>query len=84
MKDKPASIPKTATDPVCGHDISLSTSHFSVQSGDMTHYFCSHACRQEFLKRQETNGKAVKKRLWARYLSRLNKATDGRTPPCCS
>lgn len=74
-------------DPVCLMKVAPDKKDFTFTYKMRTYYFCAESCRKAF----ETNpdkyleSKASKpKGWWGRYLERLNKATGGKTPECCS
>jgi YHS domain-containing protein len=74
-------------DPVCLMKVAPARKDFTFTYKLRTYYFCAESCRKAF----ETNpdkyleSKAPKRKgWWARYLERLNKATGGKPPECCS
>ena len=74
-----------ATDPVCGIKVHPEQSAFSTIYAKSSYYFCSQACLDAFKRESEryhAGSKKASKGLWAKYLDRVQKATDGK-PPCC-
>ena len=43
-----ASVPATATDPVCGMTVTAGPGSYPVEHDGITYYFCSAGCRQQF------------------------------------
>jgi YHS domain-containing protein len=82
----PSTTTNKQTDPVCGHPIDPDRSNlYTADYADRRFYFCSQGCLERFRQDRERftrpAGKGLKG-LWARYLARVQKATDGK-PPCC-
>ena len=76
---------KKSIDPVCGMAVESESAVFHIESGGATYFFCAEGCRRAFAADSErylNPAPAKPKRIWGRYLERLNKATGGR-PPCC-
>lgn len=75
----------SAIDPVCGRRVDPRQTRFIISSGNEMKYFCSEKCQRGFTASgwQAAATSRKKKGFWARYLARLNKATGGKTPPCC-
>ena len=72
-------------DPVCQMKVAKNSKVPMFTFRADTYYFCAQACREAFIADPDKylGAKPPKKKgLWARYLERLNKATDGK-PPCC-
>jgi len=73
-------------DPVCKMTVDPQHNRiFSVYKKNRF-YFCADACRKAFV---ENPAKYLEDKpakppgIWQRYLTRLNKATGGKTPACC-
>lgn len=76
---------KTVVDPVCGMDVTMGKTPFMVHYQGAGYYFCAEACRKAFEKdpgRYLGCSPSRRKGFWARYLDRLNKATDGKSMKC--
>ena len=74
-------------DPVCLMTVAQDKKDFSFTYKMRTYYFCAESCRKTFENNPEKylESKVSKpKGLWGRYLERLNKATRGKPPECCS
>jgi len=75
-------------DPVCHMKVTPDKKDFAFSYYKMrTYYFCSESCRKAFEANPEKypESKSTKhKGWWGRYLERLNKATGGKPPECCS
>ena len=72
-------------DPVCRMKITQPSEVHPFTFHADTYYFCADACREAFISNPDKylqTKEPKKKGLWARYLDRLNKATNGK-PPCC-
>ena len=75
----------TVTDPVCGMQIDPCKSDLMVKYEDRCFYFCEQTCLDSFKKNPKkfaeikTRGRI---RWWGRYLSKLNKATVGKSIKC--
>ena len=78
-----------AIDPVCGMQIDANAqSKLFISMRGHSYYFCTEKCRNEF---KQNPGKYMdvlnitknRKSWWGRYLDRVQKATDGKTPKCC-
>jgi YHS domain-containing protein len=85
--EKSTSPKQIFIDPVCLMKVTPDKRDFTFTYKMRTYYFCAESCRKAF----ETNPdkyletKASKpKGWWGRYLERLNKATGGKPPECCS
>ena len=85
--EKSISPKQVFIDPVCLMKVAPDKRDFTFTYKMRTYYFCAESCRKAF----ETNpdkylaSKAPKpKGWWGRYLERLNKATGGKSPECCS
>lgn len=76
-----------AIDPVCGLQIDPDAKLFISVRGH-SYYFCTEKCREEF-KQDPVKYMDVlniikdRKTWWSRYLDRIQKATNGKTPKCC-
>ena len=79
----------SAIDPVCGMQIKhedKSQQYMSVNGH--SYYFCTEKCRNEFEQdpakyTDVLNITKGRKNWWGRYLDRVQKATNGKTPKCC-
>ena len=82
MKTKPQLI-----DPVCHINVSAQQNALTTLWAGRTVYFCSAACKAQFMLNPTQYFETVEpKRMgfWQKYLQRLNKATGGKPPSCCS
>ncbi|MBW2409684.1 MAG: YHS domain-containing protein [Deltaproteobacteria bacterium] len=73
------------TDPVCGMLVDPCKSDLTAKYEDRCFYFCAQTCLDSFKKNPEKYAE-IKSRgrsgWWGRYLTKLNKATDGRSMKC--
>jgi YHS domain-containing protein len=74
-------------DPVCLMKVPPEKKDFTFTYKMRTYYFCAQSCRKAF----ESNpnkyleSKSPKRKgWWGRFLDRLDKATGGKPPECCS
>ena len=78
-------LTKTIIDPVCGMKVDPCSTDLATDIDGMKYYFCAEGCLKVF---EENPGKYLdpkktkKKGWWNRYLSKLNKATDGKPIKC--
>ncbi|WP_319405413.1 YHS domain-containing protein [uncultured Desulfosarcina sp.] len=76
---------KTFVDPVCGMSVDPATTAAKTCHNGVEIYFCARGCKKAFdAHPQKYTGSRKKKGFWKRYLDRLNKATGGKPPSCCS
>ena len=71
-------------DPVCGMKVNPAKAEAITNYKGAQIYFCAISCKKAF---DADPNKFIPNRLksfWSRYLDRLNKATGGRPPSCCS
>jgi YHS domain-containing protein len=76
------SVPNSAKCPVCGMTVEASCDGITVERDNLTYYFCSEVCKEEFEKK--TPGK--RKGWWGRYLERMEKSNRkafGTSGPKC-
>ena len=76
----------TYIDPVCLMKVSGDDNANRYTYKSRTYYFCAESCRKAFIDNPQKylDAKpAERKGLWARYLARLNKTTDGKAQKCC-
>jgi YHS domain-containing protein len=81
----PSTTTNKQTDPVCGLNIDPHRRPYSAVHAAHRYYFCSQDCLDRFHQDSERYARSAGKGLkgvWARYLARVRKATDGK-PPCC-
>ena len=77
-------INKGYMDPVCGIKLSpAKAAEISNYKGTQI-YFCATSCKKAFDADPKKFMSDKPKSFWSRYLDRLNKATGGRPPSCCS
>ena len=72
-------------DPVCQMKVTKNNKVPTFTFHSKTYYFCAEGCREAFISDPDKFlmvKPEKRKGLWARYLDRLNKATNGK-PPCC-
>ncbi|MGD9080070.1 MAG: YHS domain-containing protein [Desulfobacterales bacterium] len=75
---------KQYTDPVCGMKVNpAKAAAMTIYKGDQL-YFCAESCKITFDADPKKFAKNQPKSFWHRYLDKLNKATGGRPPSCCS
>jgi len=75
----------TVIDPVCGMQVDPCKTELTADYKDTRFYFCAQGCQEAFEKEPEKYQDpkpGQKKGWWNRYLSRLNKATDGKAMKC--
>ena len=75
----------TVIDPVCGMTVDPCKTELIADFKGTRFYFCAAGCLKAFEKEPEKYQDpklAHKKGWWGRYLSRLNKATDGKAMKC--
>ena len=75
----------TVIDPVCGMQIDPCKTEWMAKYEDRCFYFCAQVCMKSFEKNPEKFAEIKSRRrkgLWARYLAKLNKATDGKPIKC--
>lgn len=84
-----ASKKLSTIDPVCGLQIEPDNkSNYFVTASGRSYYFCTEKCRNEFNSNPAKytdilNVTKKRKSWWGRYLDRVQKATNGKTPKCC-
>lgn len=80
------SIEHSFIDPVCRMKVAKDSKVPSFVFQSETYHFCADSCRKAFRADPKKYLKKTTKRkgLWGRYLERLNKATGGKPPSCCS
>ena len=72
-------------DPVCGMQIDPCQTKLIADYQNTRFYFCAAGCQKAFEKepqKYQIPRSGRKKGWWGRYLSRLNKATDGKAMKC--
>jgi len=75
----------TVIDPVCGMTVDPCKTELIADFKGTRFYFCAAGCLKAFEKEPEKyqdSESGHKKGWWGRYLSRLNKATDGKAMKC--
>ena len=80
-----AASTNTVIDPVCGMQVDPCKTGLTADYQDTRFYFCAAACLKAFEEEPEKYQdpkSGQKKGWWGRYLSRLNKATDGKAMKC--
>ena len=75
---------KQHVDPVCGMKVDSTDSTAKTTFSGTRIYFCAESCKQLFDADPKKFMSNRPKSFWNRYLDRLNKATGGRPPSCCS
>lgn len=74
-----------AKDPICGMDVDPKQAQHSARDNGHTSYFCSQACKDEFVRRMSPS--RGKKGFFSRFLewvARGNKEHyDDKPPSCC-
>ncbi|MBR9981259.1 MAG: YHS domain-containing protein [Desulfatitalea sp.] len=71
-------------DPVCGASVDpIKTTHKANYKG-VERYFCTQGCKDRFESAPQDYIVTKRKGFWRRYLERLDKATGGKPPSCCS
>ena len=74
-----------ANDPVCGMMVDPQTAEFRTEHNGQTYYFCSKACRTEFLLHASNYTK--KNGFFGRFLDWIAKGNadkfNGKPPSCC-
>ncbi len=83
---KSTNITIKTVDPVCGMNVQDNNKILMSSYNGIQHYFCGKKCRKVFENNPQKylESSPKKKGIWGRYLERLNKATGGRPPSCCS
>ena len=74
-------------DPVCFTKVAPDNKDFTFTYKMRTYYFCAESCCKTFKSNPDKylESKPTKRKgWWGRYLERLNKATGGKPPECCS
>lgn len=74
-------------DPVCFMKVTPGKNDFTFTYKMRTYYFCAESCRKAFVANPDKyleSKTSKRKGWWTRYLQRLNKATGGKPPECCS
>jgi len=74
-------------DPVCLMKVAPDKKDFTFTYKMRTYYFWAESCRKAFKLNPDKylESKPTKRKgWWGRYLERLNKATGGKPPECCS
>lgn len=82
-----ANTSKNALDPVCRMTVNTDKTDLVFEWKGNSYYFCAEACRKTFEKNPEkyvAETSNSRKGWWGRYMERLNKATGGSPPKCCS
>ena len=69
-------------DPVCGMKVSDAKTSFVSTYANSIYHFCAECCLKAFEANPEKYLKPKKNGFWARYLERLNKATEGKPMKC--
>ena len=72
-------------DPVCGMEVDSDRTDLVATHAGCRYYFCAEACRKAFESKPDQyldNKKSKRKGWWGRYLSRLEKATGGKSMTC--
>ena len=77
-------IKKDYTDPVCGMKVNPGKAAAITNYKGAQIYFCAISCKKAFDADPKKFMPNQPKSFWSRYLDRLNKATGGRPPSCCS
>ena len=72
------------TDPVCGIKVTPDKGTEKTIYKKTQIFFCAKSCKEIFDADPKKFMPNQPKSFWKRYLERLNKATDGRPPSCCS
>ena len=75
---------KQYMDPVCGMKVNPADAAAQTTYSGAQIYFCAKSCKQTFDADPDKFMANRPKSFWSRYLDRLNKATGGRPPSCCS
>jgi YHS domain-containing protein len=76
---------KTVIDPVCGMQVDPCDTKLMTEYDDKCFYFCAEGCLRTFQDNPEkfTGTKSRQgKGWWGRYLTKLNKTTDGKAIKC--
>jgi YHS domain-containing protein len=87
IMEKSKSPKQNFIDPVCLMKVAPDKKEFKFTYKMRTYYFCAESCRQAFEANPDKyleSKPAKRKGWWGRYLERLNKATGGKPPECCS
>ncbi len=84
--EKQASMTRAVTevfvDPVCGMNVPINMTDLVAAYQGCNYHFCAEGCRNAFEANPAKYLKPKKKGFWARYLDRLNKATEGKPMKC--
>ena len=75
---------KQNIDPVCGMKVNPADAVAWTSYDGAQIYFCAKSCKMAFDADPKKFIPNRPKNFWGRYLDRLNKATGGRPPSCCS
>lgn len=75
---------RQTVDPVCGMNVTPAHAAGETTYQGRRIYFCAAGCKRAFDADPERYVSRRPKGLWGRYLDRLNKATGGKPPSCCS
>ena len=75
---------RKVVDPVCGMAVRPHTAAAQTNHNGQQIYFCAQACKEAFEADPGKYKLSKSKGFWQRYLDRLNKATGGKPPSCCS
>lgn len=82
---KTTTSPEIFIDPVCLMKVTPGEKNLKFTYRMRSYYFCAEGCRKAFEANPEKylELKSPKRKgWWARYLERLNKATNGKPPKC--
>jgi len=71
-------------DPVCGMKVNPAGAAAQTSYNGAQIQFCAKSCKKAFNTDPKKFMPNRPKSFWNRYLDRLNKATGGRPPSCCS
>lgn len=71
-------------DPVCGMKVISGKAAAKTNYQGVQIYFCTTTCKSSFDADPKRFMQNRRKSFWNRYLDRLNKATGGKPPSCCS
>ena len=85
--NKKTHSPQIYIDPVCFMKVDPATKNSTFTYQMRTYNFCAQACRKAFEANPEkylTQNAPKRRGWWKRYLERLNKATGGKPPKCCT